>query len=124
MNEIQNFNEIPNFKNEHEEAEFWSTHELGSELLELMEQDGSEIAPAAKEFYENALERFRKGDYEGAMEQFTQALFVKPNYDEAYIARGIARSNLGDKQGAVEDYTIAIEINPNNADAYVSHKLS
>jgi tetratricopeptide (TPR) repeat protein len=120
MDKINNFQEIPNFTNEAEEAKFWSSHKLGDELLDLMEHENDQIDPDAKEFYELALERFDSKDYQGAIKLFTQALFVKPNYDEAYVCRGIAKANAGDRQGAIEDYTIAIEINPKNTDAYIS----
>lgn len=120
MNKIHSLKEIPNFTNEAEEAEFWSTHELGDELLGSMDYENEQIDPDAKELYELALERFSNKNYEGAINQFTQALFIKPNYDDAYISRGIAKSNIGDKEGAIEDYTKAIEISPRNADAYIS----
>jgi tetratricopeptide (TPR) repeat protein len=120
MDKIHSLKKIPNFTNEAEEAEFWSTHELGDELLDSMEYEDDQIDPDAKYLYDLALERFSKKNYEGAINQFTQALFIKPNYDAAYICRGIAKSNIGDKQGAIEDYTKAIDINPRNADAYLS----
>jgi hypothetical protein len=37
MKEIQSLDEIPSFKSEAEEAEFWATHSLGEKLLDQME---------------------------------------------------------------------------------------
>ena len=37
MREIQSLDEIPSFKTEAEEAEFWATHSLGEKLLDQME---------------------------------------------------------------------------------------
>ncbi|MEH1811618.1 MAG: tetratricopeptide repeat protein [Nostoc sp.] len=58
------------------------------------------------------------GDFEGAIEDYTQAIQINPNYADAYYNRGNARSDLGDFEGAIEDYTQAIEINFNYADAF------
>lgn len=38
MKEIHSFDEVPEFANEEEEAEFWATHALGEGLLEKMER--------------------------------------------------------------------------------------
>jgi len=120
MDKIHSFQEIPDFTNEAEEAEFWGTHELGDELLDSMEHDNDKIDPDAKDLYELALERLHTKDYQRAIKLFTQALFIKPNYDDAYVCRGVAKANNEDKQGAIEDHTKAIEINPRNTDAYIS----
>ena len=45
MQEIHSLEEIPAFKNEAEEADFWATHSLGEELLERMEPIPEEILP-------------------------------------------------------------------------------
>jgi uncharacterized protein (DUF4415 family) len=37
MKEIQSLDEVPRFKSEAEEAEFWATHSLGEKLLDQME---------------------------------------------------------------------------------------
>ncbi|MHC5825545.1 MAG: tetratricopeptide repeat protein, partial [Nostoc sp.] len=58
------------------------------------------------------------GDFEGAIEDYTQAIKINPNYVDVYYNRGNARSDLGDFEGAIEDYTQAIKINSNYADAY------
>ncbi|MEJ7842565.1 MAG: CopG family antitoxin [Rubrobacter sp.] len=36
MKEISSLEEIPDFKSEEEEAEFWATHSLGDEILDKM----------------------------------------------------------------------------------------
>lgn len=38
MKEIHSFEEVPEFENEEEEAEFWATHSLGDGLLDKMER--------------------------------------------------------------------------------------
>jgi Protein of unknown function (DUF2281) len=43
--EIHQWEEVPDFKSEAEEADFWSTHCLGDELLEQMEPLPEGILP-------------------------------------------------------------------------------
>ncbi|MTJ35175.1 tetratricopeptide repeat protein [Dolichospermum sp. UHCC 0260] len=69
-------------------------------------------------------ECFNKKDYKGAIDDFTQAININPNYAKAYFNRGLARYHLGDKQSAIDDWTQAIRINPNYADTYYSRGLA
>jgi len=72
----------------------------------------------AEDFFIRGEDKYQKGDYQGAIAAYTQAIALNPNYAQAYHNRGIARSKLGDKQGAVADYNQALRINPNYAKAY------
>ena len=63
-------------------------------------------------------ERYGKGDKRGAIENFNQALKLKPDFAEVYYNRGLARAELGDNLGAVEDFNEALLINPGYAAAY------
>lgn len=47
MKEIQSPDEIPAFRSEDEEAEFWSTHSLGSGMLERMGPLPADVLPPA-----------------------------------------------------------------------------
>ena len=55
----------------------------------------------------------KKEDYESAIENFTKAIKLKPDYSEAYNNRGIAYTGKGDYEKAIEDYNTAIELDPN-----------
>ena len=57
-------------------------------------------------------------DYQGAIEDYTQAIRLKPDLAEAYYNRGLAKSDLGDKQGAIADFNEAIRLKPDYANAY------
>jgi hypothetical protein len=46
--EIHNLVEIPEFKTEAEEADFWATHSLGEELLEQMKPIPEGILPPSR----------------------------------------------------------------------------
>jgi tetratricopeptide (TPR) repeat protein/S1-C subfamily serine protease len=56
--------------------------------------------------------------YQEAIDDYTQAITINPQFALAYNNRGNAKSDLGDKKGAIKDYTQAITINPKYADAY------
>jgi tetratricopeptide (TPR) repeat protein len=72
----------------------------------------------AEDFFVRGVNKSSKGDYQGAIVEFNQAISRNPKYVEALTERGYARSELKDSKGAIEDFTQAIKINPNYADAY------
>ena len=72
----------------------------------------------AEEYFYRAYEKSEKGDYNGAISDYTIAIEINPNFAQAYNNRGIRKANLNDYKGAISDFTKAIEINPNYADAY------
>ncbi|MEG5041279.1 MULTISPECIES: tetratricopeptide repeat protein [unclassified Microcoleus] len=72
----------------------------------------------ADDFYIQGGDKFEKGDYQGAVAAYNQAIVLNPNYAGAYFTRGVARYKLGDKQGAIADYDQALRIFPNSALAY------
>ena len=79
-------------------------------------------APTADDFYLKGVDNAQKGDYQGAIFQFTQAIKNNPNYAEAYYNRGNARLVLENNQEAINDFEQAIKINPNYIDAYLSKR--
>ncbi|MFB8789380.1 MAG: DnaJ domain-containing protein [Potamolinea sp.] len=71
-----------------------------------------------QDFYVRALSKALGKDYQGAMEDYNQAIERNPNFVEAYIKRGETRYKLGDARGTLTDCSEALRINPNLADAY------
>ena len=53
-----------------------------------------------------------KGDYIGAIAEYTKGLEVNPRDASLYLNRGNAKTQLKDYAGAINDYTKAIELNP------------
>ncbi|MGK7873930.1 MAG: tetratricopeptide repeat protein [Xenococcaceae cyanobacterium] len=84
----------------------------------------STASQTAKDFFNQGYKKDEQGDYKGAIEDYTQAIRINPNYADAYNNRGLARYQLGEYQAAIEDYTQAIRINPNDADAYYSRGIA
>ena len=78
----------------------------------------------AQDWYKQAFKKENGKDYQGAIEDYTKAIELKPDFAEAYINRGISRRNLSDYKGAIEDYTKAIELRPDFAEAYKNRGYS
>jgi len=60
----------------------------------------------------------RQGEHLEAIEIFTRAIELKPDFAQAYTFRGSAKFDLGNWEGAYDDYTKAIEIDPTYAEPY------
>ena len=55
-----------------------------------------------------------------AIESYSRAIKLNPNYANAYNNRGVAHDKQGEVDRAIEDFNIAIELNPNYAGAYTN----
>jgi tetratricopeptide (TPR) repeat protein len=73
----------------------------------------------AEEFLERGKGKFLERDNEGAIEDFTEAINLDPQFAEAYDRRALVRERVGDYEGAVADYTEVIRLNPHYASAYL-----
>jgi len=73
---------------------------------------------SAEEYFNRGRERLSSEDYYGAIEDFTAAIEIKPNYANAYFQRAYNKFNIKDYYGAINDYSKAIELNPDYVDAY------
>jgi tetratricopeptide (TPR) repeat protein len=71
------------------------------------------------------LDKLKKGDADGAIADFTQALQFAPGdaYD-VYSDRGNAKKDKGDFAGAVADYSRALEFDPANGSDYENQALA
>ena len=67
----------------------------------------------AEDLVQKGLEKYNKKDYQGAINDYDQAIKLKPNNADAYYCRGLARHDLGDNKAAIEDYGQAIQLNQN-----------
>lgn len=72
----------------------------------------------AENFVMLAAAKSEKGDYKGAIDDYTQALLINPNHADAYFQRGLVRLQQGEYQRAIEDFNWATRFNPNHAEAY------
>jgi tetratricopeptide (TPR) repeat protein len=58
-----------------------------------------------------------KKDNKKAIEYFTKAITLNPNYAEAYYARGYAYTTLKDKASARADFNMCLKLQPNHEGA-------
>lgn len=72
----------------------------------------------AEWYLDRGNELAEEGRYEEAIEEYTKAIEIDPDYAAAYNNRGYAYDELGEYQQAIDDYTKAIEIDPDCADTY------
>ena len=61
----------------------------------------------AETYYNRGLARSKKGELELAIEDYTKAIELKPDYAEAYYYRGGAFLRLGEQERAEADLAIA-----------------
>jgi tetratricopeptide (TPR) repeat protein len=60
-----------------------------------------------------------KGDLDGAIQDYSEAIRLKPDYAIAFLSRGTARRAKGDLDGAVQDFSEAVRLKPNDAKVFV-----
>ncbi|MGC1393128.1 MAG: DnaJ domain-containing protein [Coleofasciculaceae cyanobacterium] len=71
-----------------------------------------------QDFYVRGVAKALNKDYQGAVEDYTQAIELNPQFVEAFLKRASTRYQLGDDRGTLKDCTQALQINPNLALAY------
>ena len=74
--------------------------------------------------YELAVERYRSGDYHGAITAYNRVIEIESNNAELYYSRGISKHQIEDYNGAIFDYTQAIKIDPSNSNVYNNRGLA
>jgi protein O-mannosyl-transferase len=57
-------------------------------------------------------------DFHGAIEDFSRAIELKPDYKHAIYNRGTAKKDIDDLKGALEDFNLALLLDPNFSQAY------
>jgi len=80
--------------------------------------DPSHIKPEAIELFNRGGDCYQSGDLMGAIDLWSQAIDLDPNFANAYYNRGTAYNYLKRYEEAIADYIRAIDIDPNFAYAY------
>ena len=68
--------------------------------------------------YRGTVRDWKKGEFDNAITDYTEAAELDPEYAEAYNYRGFAYFNDGDIDKAIADYTKAIDIDQGLTEAY------
>jgi len=90
-----------------------SQPEEGKKPRESIEKSKAAIAQ-----FENGMKLYHKQDYLAAINKFSQAINLYPDYVEAYYYRGNSQSYLKSYRGSIADYSKAIELDPDNISLY------
>jgi TPR repeat protein len=69
-------------------------------------------------YLSRGLKRAAKGDLEGAIADYDQAIRLRPGVAFAYQARSFSRRQKGDLDGAIADYEQSIKIDPKRPDDF------
>ena len=64
-----------------------------------------------------------QGEFDEAIEEYTEAIELDPNYTTAYHNRAFVYSEIGEYDKAIADLTKTIELDPNYARAYYGRGL-
>jgi Tfp pilus assembly protein PilF len=75
-------------------------------------------AQSAKQYLKAGDEFAKKMNFKDAIEQYTKAIELDPDYDKAYIQRAISYNRLNDFENAASDFDRAIVFNEKDADLY------
>jgi serine/threonine protein kinase len=78
----------------------------------------------AQEWFDQGFAKKEAGNNQGAIDDYSQAIALKPDYAEAYHNRGLSRSALDDNRGAIDDYNQALKYQPNYPEAYHNRGVS
>ena len=103
--------------------DFTEAIQLKTEIIESVPENPARMRRLKGELartyiYRGAARYWQKGDFDGAITDYTRAIELDPEYAEAYNYRGFAHLNNGDIDKAIADYTKAIDIDQELTEAY------
>lgn len=70
------------------------------------------VHPDARKAWQEGKQHLFEKRHQKAIEAFSRATQLDPDFQPAYVWRGVARQEIGQRQKALEDFTKAIELDP------------
>ncbi|BAZ08838.1 tetratricopeptide repeat/protein kinase domain protein [Calothrix sp. NIES-4071] len=67
----------------------------------------SALPNTAESYFQKGYQLLQTKDYQGAINNFNQALAISPKLTKTYYFRGFARYQLGDIKGAKKDFVLS-----------------
>jgi tetratricopeptide (TPR) repeat protein len=86
--------------------------------------EGEDLSRQVRAHIDEGARLYRRGDYGGARDAFTEALRLDPQNAAAYYNRGLARKALKEYAKAIADLDEAIRLNPRDAEAWNNRGLA
>lgn len=86
----------------------------------IAERIAAPVASPADDYFSSGNAKRAKGDKDGAIADYTNAIQLKPDYAEAYYVRGEVKRARFEWDGAIGDYGKAVQLKPDYAEAYYS----
>jgi len=102
-------------------------------IVSLIEQKGhsAPVFTSVGISQEEIREHFQKGNdyrdraaFADAIQEYTKAIELDPDYQEAFFWRAYAKLETGEPGGAIQDYSEAIRLHPDNPHAFNNRGLS
>jgi tetratricopeptide (TPR) repeat protein len=93
-------------------------HDILNAVNDGPEQKIKFVPNEEKKYFHEGESKEQSKDYKGAIEAYTKAIEISPDYVNAYYRRGNVKFDNEDYKGAIEDYTIVIELKEYYAEAY------
>ena len=76
-------------------------------------------AESAYFYFNSAIEKGKRGDYYGAIFDYTKAIEIDPTQNDVYLNRGLSKQNIGDLKGACSDWFKSSSLGNNKAKEWV-----
>jgi tetratricopeptide (TPR) repeat protein len=89
--------------------------EAYNRIKKEMEERNSGIS--AEEYVHRGAEAEKQGNYDKAIEYFSEAIRLKPNFSDAYFNRAYTYAHKGEKYKVIADLKMVLQINPDDAEA-------
>ena len=101
-------------------AESFDKYKGGKDVKSLSNLllDDTRRRAESEKWFNRAYDEGQKGNRETAIEYYTRAIELNPEYVDAYNNRGNAYDDIKEYEKAISDYNRAIELNPEYAMAY------
>lgn len=68
--------------------------------------------------FNSGSDKYAKGDYDGALNDFNKVIKYRPDFADAYNGRGMAKYSKSDYGGALSDFNEVIQLRPDFPEAY------
>jgi tetratricopeptide (TPR) repeat protein len=88
-------------------------------LIEYYFDIGSSLK-SPYDYGDRAIAKAELFDSLGAISDFSMAITLDPEYENAYIWRGEEKFKICDYKGAILDYQLALELNSNNSETFLN----